>query len=123
MTATALRLLGCLAALSLGGLLFPGAASLSGVLLGALLLTFFYLLIRPLLLTLALPLNLLLFGLLTPLADALLIRWAAAWVSGLTLSYWQCVTVALLISLAYYPYSLWKQHQLTANPAAPQKVC
>jgi len=113
MNALATRFLGCLAALGLGALLFPGAADLNGVLLGALMLTALYLLIRPLLLTLALPLNLLLFGLATPLADALLIRWTAAWVSGLTLSYWQCVAVALIISLAYYPYSRWKQRQLT----------
>ena len=115
MISLALRLLGCLAALSLSNLLFPGSAILSGVLIGALLLTLLYVLIRPLLLTLALPLNLLLLGLLTPLADALLIRWTAAWVGGLTLNYWQCVILALLISLAYYPYSLIKQRQLLAK--------
>jgi len=65
-----------------------------------------------LLLTLALPFNLLLFGLVTPLADALLILWTTAWVSGLSLGYWQCVAVALIISLAYYPYSRFKQRQL-----------
>jgi uncharacterized membrane protein YvlD (DUF360 family) len=112
MNAIAIRLLGCLAALSLSALLFPGSADLSGVLVGALLLTLLYVLIRPLLLTLALPFNLLLLGLVTPLADALLIRWTAAWVGGLTLTYWQCVAVALLISLAYYPYSCRKQRQL-----------
>ena len=112
MNALAIRLLGCLAALALSALLFPGAATLGGVLLGALMLTILYLLIRPLLLTLALPFNLLLFGLVTPLADALLIRWTAAWVGGLSLNYWQCVAAALLISLAYYPYSHWKQRQL-----------
>jgi uncharacterized membrane protein YvlD (DUF360 family) len=114
MSAIALRLVGCLAALSLSNLLFPGAAGLGGVLLGTLMLTLLYILIRPLLLTLALPFNLLLCGLATPLADALLIRWTAAWV-GLILSYWQCVTIALIISLAYYPYSLFKQRQLQAR--------
>ena len=112
MSSIAMRLLGCLAALSFSALLFPGAATIPGVLLGTLMLTLLYLLIRPLLLTLALPFNLLLFGLVTPLADALLIRWTAAWVGGLTLGYWQCVALALIISLAYYPYSYWKQHQL-----------
>jgi len=112
MSAISIRLLGCLAALSLSSLIFPGAANLSGVLLGTLMLTLLYMLIRPLLLTLALPFNLLLLGLVTPLADALLIRWTAAWISGLTLSYWQCVALALLISLAYYPYACLKQRRL-----------
>jgi uncharacterized membrane protein YvlD (DUF360 family) len=112
MNALATRLLGCLAAFALSALIFPGAADLKGVLLGTLMLTLLYLLIRPLLLTLALPLNLLLMGLVTPLADALLIRWTAAWVSGLTLSCWRCVVVALIISLAYYPYAYWKQRQI-----------
>ena len=107
-----IRLAGCLAALSLSNLFFPNTAALSGVIFGALLLTLFYILIRPLLLTLALPFNLLLFGLVTPLADALLLRWAAAWIRGLSLTYWQCVTLALIISLAYWPYSQWKQQQL-----------
>jgi uncharacterized membrane protein YvlD (DUF360 family) len=117
MNAIVWRLPGCLAALSLSNLIFPGSVNLFGLLMGTLLLTIFYVLLRPLLLTLALPFNLLLFGLVTPLADALLIRWAAAWVSGLTLTYWQCVAVALLISLAYYPYALWKRRQIEANPA------
>ena len=112
MNALSMRLLGCLAAFSLSALLFPGSANIPGALLGTLMLTALYVLIRPLLLTLALPFNLLLFGLVTPLADALLIRWTAAWVGGLTLGYWQCVALALIISLAYYPYSRWKQHQL-----------
>ena len=116
MKALLIRLLGCLAALGLASLLFPGAASLSGIILGALLLTVFYVLMRPLLLTLALPFNLLLLGLVTPLADALLIRWATAWVSGFTLTYWQCLPLTLIISLAYYPYSLWKQQQLKRHP-------
>ena len=115
MNAIVLRFIGCLSALSLSALLFPGAADISGVLLGALLLTLLYVLIRPLLLTLALPFNLLLLSLATPLADALLIRWTAAWVGGLTLSYWQSVALALIISLAYYPYSLLKQRQLQAE--------
>ena len=114
MSAIVLRLLGCLIALSLSNLIFPGAATLSGVLFGTLLLTLLYVLIRPLLLTLALPFNLLLLGLITPLADALLIRWTAAWVSGLVLTYWQCVALTLIIGLTYSPYSHWKERQLNA---------
>ena len=112
MNAVLIRFAGCLAALSISTLLFPGAAGLGGIICGALLMTLFYVLIRPLLLTLALPLNLLLFGLVTPLADALLIRWAAAWTADLYLGYWQCVATALIVSLAYYPYSILKQRQL-----------
>ncbi|MCL1816323.1 MAG: phage holin family protein [Clostridiales bacterium] len=101
----AIRFLGCLTALSLSALLFPGSSSLFGALMGSLMLTLLYIIIRPLLLTLALPFNLLLFGLVTPLADGLLVRWTAAWINGLTLNYWQGVVLALVISLAYYPYS------------------
>jgi len=107
-----IRLAGCSAALCLGIIFFPGSINIYGLIWGALLLTVFYTLLRPLLLTLALPFNLLLGGLITPLADALLIRWAAAWINGLMLNYWQCVALALTISLAYWPYSMWKQRQL-----------
>jgi len=107
-----IRWLGCLSALALSPLLFPGVATLPGILIGSLMLTILYVIVRPLLLIPALPFNLLLSGLVTPLADALLIRWTAAWVGGLTLTYWQCVATALLISAAYLPYSQAKQRRL-----------
>lgn len=117
MNSIASRWLGTVAALALSALIFPGAADVGGVLLGSLMLTILYVLLRPLLLTLALPLNLLLAGLVTPFADALLIRWTAAWVGGLTLTYPQCVAVALLLSAAYWPYSTWKQRYLQIKAA------
>ena len=101
MSMIAMRWLGCVAALAISSLLFPDAVTLPGVLVGASMLTALYVLLRPVLLIPALPFNLLLFGLVTPFIDALLIRWTAAWVSGLALTYWQCVATALLISAAY----------------------
>ena len=73
---------------------------------------------RPLLQLLVSPFNLFVFGLLTPLTDALLILWAAAWVKNLSLHYWEAVLTALLISLAYYPYSVWKKRKLAGMPVA-----
>ena len=112
MSAIGIRWLGCMCALALSSLLFSGAVVWPGVLLGSFMLTILYILLRPILLIPALPFNLLLAGLVTPFIDALLIRWTAAWVGGLTLNYWQCVATALLISAAYLPYSQMKQRQL-----------
>lgn len=108
------RFIACGAALLLALPLFPGTGTVSAALWGSMLLTVFYTLVRPLLLTLLLPFNLFLVGLLTPLADALLVLWAGAWVNGLAFSYWQGVAVALLVSLLYMPYSYWKQKSLWA---------
>lgn len=108
------RFIACGAALLLALPLFPGTGTVSAALWGSMLLTVFYTLVRPLMLTILLPFNLFLIGLLTPLADALLVLWAGAWVNGLAFSYWQGVAVALLVSVLYTPYSCWKQKSLWA---------
>ena len=118
MNALIVRFVGCAASLAVTGLLFPGSCSLHGVLFGGLLLTLLYTFLRPLLQLLVSPFNLFVFGLLTPLTDALLILWAAAWVKNLSLHYWEAVLTALLISLAYYPYSVWKKRKLAEMPVA-----
>lgn len=110
--AIGVRLLGIVLVLALCGRLAPGSVLAGGLIWASLMLGLLYTFLRPLLLTLVLPFNLLLFGLLTPLADALLIRWTAAWVNGLTLTYWQSVLVALALGAAYLPYSNWKQKRL-----------
>lgn len=112
MTAVFARFAGCLFALSVAGLVFPGACTMGGVFWGSVLLTVFYVLLRPLMQVLILPFNLFTFGLLTPITDALFCLWASAWVGGLSLGYLQSVAAALLISLANIPYSAWKKRKL-----------
>lgn len=116
------RIVGLLAALLLIDLIFPDVANGTGLIWGALLLAVFYVILRPLLQVLILPLNIVMAGLLTPLSDALLVRWAAAWAPGLTLTFWQSLLAALLISLAYYPYVCWKQQRLRRLPAVSSSV-
>lgn len=103
------RLLGCFGAFALCGLVFPGSCTLWGVLWGGAVLTALYLFIRPLLQTVLLPLNLILFGLFTPLTDGLLVLWACAWTPGTNMGYWQAVCAALLISLFWLPYTAAKR--------------
>lgn len=114
-----IRFMGCTVALVLSALLFQGSCPLS-VLWGSALLTIFYTLLRPLLQVLISPFNLFVLGLLTPLTDALLVKWAAAWTPGLSFTYWQAVAAALTISLAYYPYSVWKKRKLASVPVKAQ---
>lgn len=113
MKAIIVRFTCCALALWLGCLLFPQACSANGILAGSIMLTILYTILRPLLLAIILVFNLHLFGLLTPLADALFLLWTSAWVNGLSLSYWQSVAMALLVSAAYFPYSLYKERMLT----------
>lgn len=103
------RYLGCMAALACCAVVFPGSCALWAAPLGGLVAAVLYSLIRPLLQTLLLPLNLFLLGVLTPLTDALLVLWACAWTPGLSLGYWQAVCAALLISLFWLPYARAKK--------------
>lgn len=98
--------------LAAGGSLLPALP-------GALLLTLFYVLLRPLMQALLLPANLLLLGLATPFADALLVLWACAWSGGALPGYWTCLLCALFISLAYWPYSSWRGKRLLETAARP----
>lgn len=104
MTAFAARFAGCLGAFGICALVFPGSCTLWGVLWGGLALALLYLLVRPLVQTVILPLNLLLLGVFTPLTDGLLVLWACAWTPGTELGYWQAVAAALLCSLFWLPY-------------------
>ena len=79
----------------------PDRCQGSAPLWGSLMLTVLYTLIRPFIQTLILPLNIFLAGLLTPLTDALLVSWTAAWVHG----YWDGVLISLAIGAAYLPYA------------------
>ena len=112
MNAAVWRLFSCVAAVAVTGLIFPYTVNVMALLWATLMLFLLYTLLRPLLLLLALPLNMLLFGLLTPLGDALLLRWTVAWVHGLNWHYWQCLVAAIIISILYWPYSLWKKRRL-----------
>ncbi len=58
MTAVFARFAGCLFALSAAGLVFPGSCTMGGVFWGSILLTVFYVLLRPLMQVLILPFNL-----------------------------------------------------------------
>ncbi len=104
------RAVGCVLAFLLCGWAF-GGCSLEGALLGGAVLTLVYILVRPLLQALLLPLNLLLLGVLTPLTDALLVWWACAWTPGTDMGYWQAVCAALLCALLWLPYGAVKQRQ------------
>ena len=99
------RLIGCFAALMAVGYIFPETVTLMGAVWGSLLLAGFYTLLRPLSEAILLPLNLFLFGLATPFMDALFVLWAAAWINGLSMGYWQAFAAALLISVAFMPYA------------------
>ena len=83
----------------------PDRCQGSAPLWGSLMLTVLYTLIRPFIQTLILPLNVFWAGLLTPLTDALLVSWTAAWVHGLSLGYWDGVLISLAIGAAYLPYA------------------
>lgn len=104
MKAFLIRLAGCWGALLVCVLLWPSCGGIASVLWGGLLLAVLYALIRPLLQTLLLPLNLLLFGIFTPLTDALLVLWAWNWSGFHGLGYWAAVGCALLLSLFWAPY-------------------
>ena len=95
-------------------LVCPPLCTPAGALGAGLLLTVFYVLLRPVMQTIILPINALVWGLLTPLTDALLVWWASAWMPGFSVGYWQSVCIAICISLAYYPYSLYKKRQCTS---------
>ena len=100
------RLVGCFAALMAANLIFPEtAATIMDAAWGSLLLAAFYTALRPLSEALLLLLNLFAFGLATPFMDALYVLWAAAWVKGLSINYWQAVVAALLISIMIMPYA------------------
>ncbi len=105
------RLAGCFCAFLLCGLLFPCSCSLWGALWAGAVLAVFYTLVRPMMQTLLLPLNLFFLGVFTPLTDALLVLWACAWTGGTELGYWQAVCCALLCSLLWLPYSAAKRRR------------
>lgn len=89
----------------------PDRCQGGAVLWGSLMLTVLYTLVRPLMQTLILPLNLFLAGLLTPLTDALLVIWTGAWVPGLSLGYWDGVLFSMAAGLAYLPYARRKRQR------------
>lgn len=107
-----MRIVSCVIALSATALIFPGSCNFWGLLWGTVMLTILYILLRPLIQLVCFPFNAVLLGLVTPFVDALLVRWTVAWVGGLQLTYWQCLVTALLIGVAYYPYSAWKQRRV-----------
>ena len=107
-----IRVVGAAAALMVAGLIFPGSVSVAGALWGTVMLTVLYVLLRPLLLAVLLPLNLVGLGLATPFGDGLLVLWTSAWVGGIHISYLQAVAVALMISLANLPYSNAKEQRV-----------
>lgn len=81
------------------------------------LLCLLYLLVRPLMQLVILPFDLFLFGLVSLFADALLIRWAAAWTPGLSLSYPQALAAALVTGLCFWPYASARKNRLGADAA------
>lgn len=107
------RFVGSAAALTVTSLLFTGRFSLWAILFGSVMLTLLYILIRPLMQVIIAPFNLFLFGVLTPLADALLVLWTSAWISGLSLRYWHCIVAALIISLVFCQYTAWKKEHVS----------
>ena len=106
------RLLSILVGLLLCGLVFPGSIALGALVWGTLMLLGLYLLLRPVMQAISTPFNLFLFGLVTPITDALFILWTQAWVLGMSLNYGECIVAAIIISVCYFPYSLYKQHRL-----------
>lgn len=108
------RLLSCIGGLLLAIPLFPGNISFLPALFGGMALTLLYIFLRPLLQCIALPFNLLLFGLVTPLADALLFLLADVCTAGMQLSYWQGALTSLLIGLCYAPFAACKRRALSS---------
>lgn len=92
------KFLCCGAAYLCGNILFRGHFSPLRLLPAAILLTVFYLFIRPVFQAVILPLNLFLLGILTPITDGLLVFWAAG-LGGNPFGYWQSVILALFLSL------------------------
>ena len=101
------RWIGCMVSLCAGALIFPGSCDAGGVLL-----TLLYVFLKPLFQVIILPVNLFVAGLLTPVADGLLVWWTSAWIPGIALGYGQSVLIAVCISLCYLPYSYYKKHQV-----------
>lgn len=112
MKAVLVRLLASWGAFGVCALLFPGSCTLWGVFWGGLVFALLALLVRPLIQTVCLPLNLLLLDLITPLTDGLLVLWACAWTPGTSLGFWQAVLAGLLAALFCLPWSQAKRKKL-----------
>lgn len=115
MKAILMRFMVCALGLGIGSLLYPQAIATGSILGGSIMLALLFIILRPLLQLFILLPNMLFCGLLTPLADALLLLWTSAWIGGIALGYWQAVAISLLMSVLYHPYSLYTQHRLRAT--------
>lgn len=103
------RAAACALGMAMLALLFPGQFPIGAALLASLTLTLFYVFLRPIMAAIALPFNLLLFGLATPFTDALFVMWACAWTAPLACTYMQGVLASLLIGICYTPFAYWKR--------------
>lgn len=112
MNACIARILSCAAGLAAGCLLLDVNVSFGAGLLCLLLLSIFYILLKPLAQVLVLPVNLFLFGLAGLFADALLVWWASAWTPGLSLTYFESLLIAALNFVCFLPYDMKKRRRL-----------
>lgn len=105
------RVAGCVLAFFLCGWVF-GRCSLIGALLGGAVLSLLYVFIRPITKAVALPVDLLLLGALTPVMDALLVLWACAWTPWTTMSFSGALCCGLLCGAFWLLYSCRKRRSL-----------
>ncbi|MGE5379753.1 MAG: phage holin family protein [Methylocystaceae bacterium] len=109
--------LGCLLSLEAASLL-PGAVinSLSGAIIGAVVLLLLYLLVRPFLLLILLPINMLTLGLFSLLINTWMVLLADKMVPGINVGgFWNALVPALLIMLISSIIRRWQYHSDTAQ--------
>ncbi len=105
------RAASCVLAFFLCGWVF-GKCSLIGALLGGGVLSLLYIFIRPITKALALPVDLLLLGLLTPVMDALLVLWACAWTPWTSMSFSGALWCGLVSGAFWLLFSCRKRQSL-----------
>lgn len=105
------RAASCVLAFLLCGWVF-GECSLIGALLGGGMLFLLYVLIRPITKALALPVDLLFLGLLTPVMDALLVWWACAWTPWTSMGFSGALCCGLVSGALWMLYSCRKRQSL-----------
>ena len=100
------RIISCAAGAATSLLILGMPAKVEWLFLISLYIFILYLVVRPLMLLIALPFNVFLFGVFTLFIDALLVWWAQAWTAGIEMGYLQSMLTATFIWVYYLPYSM-----------------
>ena len=97
------RIFGCTLGLLVGSFLFNFPLTLREIILSVLIMTLFYVFLRPLVNLVILPFNMLSVGIIGLLTDALYVLWATR-----DFGYLQSLLIAVVIAVCYWPYKKYK---------------